>query len=188
MNFSTPNKLILIGSSTGGPGLLEKIVGSLTEPIDFSIVIAQHMHSLALSSFAHRLDRLTVNDVVFVQERTVVQNGKIYLLEDSSYFENSGDLCIQKCETNEGFYHPDVDIFFSSAKDIKTVEVVAYLLSGMGQDGAKGMLELKKRGFKTVAQDEATSIIYGMPKSAYEIGACEFVMSIDEIAQDIKRG
>ena len=167
---------------------MEKIIGSLTEPIDFSMVIAQHMNALALSSFAKRLDRITPNTVEFLDTTTTLQNGIIYLLEDSACFLDTSQITIAKCETDEGYYHPDIDTFFTSAKDIKGVEIVAYLLSGMGQDGAQGMLELKKRGFKTVAQDEQTSIIYGMPKSAYEIGACDFVMSINEIAQDIKKG
>ena len=188
MNSSKLKKLVLIGSSTGGPGLLEKIIGALTQQIDYSIVIAQHMHSLALASFAKRLDRLTPNEVVFVNKTTLLENGKIYLLEDSSCFQYRGTLYLEKSPENKGFYHPDIDMLFFSAEDIRGIDVNVYLLSGMGQDGAKGMLTLKQKKFKTVAQDEATSIIYGMPKSAYEMGACDFVMSIDEIVQDIKKG
>ena len=187
MNSSKLKKLLLIGASTGGPGLLEKIVNSLSSEIDFTLVIAQHMDALALSSFAKRLNRITPNEVVFVQESLVLENSKIYLLEDSSYFEQNREIFIKKCEDNKSYYHPEIDTLFSFGAKLKNVEVVAYLLSGIGQDGAKGMLELKKANFKTVAQDEKTSIVYGMPKSAYELNACREVMSIDEICQDINR-
>ena len=187
LNSSKLKKLILIGASTGGPGLLEKIVGSLSDSINFSIVIAQHMDALSLSSFAKRLNRITPNEVLFVQDTLIIEHSKIYLLEDSSYFEQNQDIYIKKCENNKSFYHPDIDGFFSFGAKLKNVEVVAYLLSGIGQDGVKGMLELKKANFKTVAQDEKTSIFYGMPKSAYELNTCSFVMSIDEIVRAINR-
>ena len=187
LNSSKPRKLVLIGASTGGPGLLEQIVISLHDTIDFSIVIAQHMDALSLSSFAKRLNRITTNEVLFVQDTLLIENSKIYLLEDSSYFEQNREVYIKRCENNKSFYHPEIDVFFSSAAKIKSMEIVTYLLSGIGQDGAKGMLELKKANFKTVAQDEKTSIVYGMPKSAYELNACRFVMSIDDICQDINR-
>ncbi len=166
---------------------MEKIVASLDKPIDFSIIIAQHMHALALGSFAKRLDRLSAHEVVFVKDRCLVEPAKIYLLEDSSYLEQEDAIYIKKYQEPKGFYHPDIDTFFLSAQSIKHIEFVVYLLSGMGRDGAKGMLELKKLEHKTVAQDEQSSIIYGMPKSALEMGASCAVMSIDEIIEDIKR-
>ncbi len=187
LNSSKLKKLVLIGASTGGPGLLEKIVSSLADEIDFTLVIAQHMDVLALFSFAKRLNRITPNEVLFVQNSLVLENSKIYLLEDSSYFEQNRDIYIKKCEDNRSYYHPQIDTLFSFGTRLKNVKVVAYLLSGIGQDGVKGMLELKKANFKTVAQDEKTSIVYGMPKSAYELDACSSVMSIDEIVQDINR-
>ncbi len=187
LNSLKLKKLVLIGASTGGPGLLEKIVSSLTDEIDFTLVIAQHMDPLALSSFAKRLNRITSNEVLFVQETLMLENFKIYLLEDSSYFEQNRDIYIKKCEDNKSYYHPQIDTLFSFASRLKNVEVVAYLLSGIGQDGAKGMLELKKANFKTIAQDEKSSIVYGMPKSAYELHACSSVMSIDAIVEDINR-
>ena len=186
MNSLKPKKLILIGASTGGPGLLEKIVTSL-DRIDFTIIIAQHMDRLSLSSFAKRLNRISENEVIFVDRRVAIENSKIYLLEDTSHIvHEQSSYYLQKESESTSFYHPDIDIFFSSALIMKDIIVTAYLLSGIGKDGAKGMLALKKSHCRTVAQDEKTSIVYGMPKSAKEMDACGSVMSIDKIIADIK--
>lgn len=187
MNSSKPDKIVLIGSSTGGPGLLESILTSLKQSIDFTIVIIQHMDALSLSSFSKRLNRINPSEVIFVNKNMPIKKGKIYLLKDSSFLcQNQNGYHIELDTTKKSFYHPEVDRFFSSAAKLKGVEIITYLLSGIGADGAKGMLDLKNAGFKTVAQDEETSIVYGMPKSAYELGASTHVMSIEEIIRDIK--
>ena len=94
-------------------------------------------------------------------------------------------LQLQNIENFSGIYHPTIDELFFSAAELKKCEIHAYLLSGIGADGAKGLKALKDAGHYSVAQDEATSIVYGMPKSAKEMQATSAVLSIDEIIKDI---
>ena len=186
MNFLNPKKLILIGASTGGPGLLESIVTSLPSKIITPIIIAQHMDSLSLESFAKRLHRINNITVEFVTQKTQLRDGAIYLLGDTSIMKKENNsYFLEPFSHATSFYHPTIDELFFSIAKLADVEVSAYLLSGIGADGAKGLLALKEAGVKTVAQDEATSIVYGMPKSAVEIDAASKVMSINEIKEDI---
>ena len=186
MNFLNRKKLILIGASTGGPGLLESIVTALPPKIVTPIIIAQHMDSLSLESFAKRLHRINNITVELVTQKTELREGVIYLLEDTSVMQKEyNSYFLEPSSHATGFYHPTIDELFSSVAKFSNLEVHAYLLSGIGADGAKGLLALKESGAKTVAQDEATSIVYGMPKSAVEMGAASKVMSIDKIKEDI---
>ena len=186
MNFLNRKKFILIGASTGGPGLLESIVTTLPPKIVTPIIIAQHMDRLSLESFAKRLNRINNITVEFVTQKTVLREGVIYLLEDTSVMQKeSSSYFLEPCSHAMGFYHPTIDELFFSVAKCSDLEVHAYLLSGIGADGAKGLLALKEAGAKTVAQNEATSIVYGMPKSAVELGGASKVMSINEIKEDI---
>lgn len=188
MISSKPNKLILIGASTGGPGLIERIVTALDVLNGVSIVIAQHMDRLSLASFAKRLHRIYPEEVVLVSDRLPIQSGRIYVIHDTAtihYKHNAFILEMQSMQ--ESYYHPTIDLLFDSAAMLHNIKISAYLLSGIGADGAAGMFELQERGFKTVAQDELSSIVYGMPKRALEMGAAQQVLSIDEIIRDIQQ-
>jgi len=186
LNFSK-HKLVLIGASTGGPGLLEQIVTSCKSPLQGSIILAQHMHKVALASFAKRLNRIhPETEVIFCQEKITIQTNKIYLLSDSSILqEEQGLLSLTPSPQETEIYHPTIDRLFCSAATLRDYEIHAYLLSGIGADGAKGLLALKEQGHTTVAQDEETSIVYGMPKAAKERNAATKILSIDAIKKDI---
>ncbi len=189
MIFSKLSKLILIGASTGGPGLIEKIIGSFKEVPHAALIIVQHMEAHHLVSFAKRLHRLNSSiAVTLVTQETKITDGNIYVLEDTSeFYFTHNTLFLQKNTHVKSYYHPQIDELFLSASKLHDIEIVTYLLSGIGADGAKGMLTLKEAHYKTVAQDEQTSIVYGMPKSAKEMGAALHVMSINEIIQDIQK-
>ncbi len=184
MNSLKP-KLALIGSSTGGPGLLEQIITSFTKRVNGSIIIAQHMDSLLLESFARRLNRINkITEVVFCSDSQIdIKTNTIYLLNDTAKLKESMQL--QRVENFSGIYHPTIDELFFSAAKLKKYVIHAYLLSGIGADGARGLKALKDAGHYCAAQDEETSIVYGMPKSAKEIQAVSAVLSIDEIIKDI---
>ena len=186
MNSLSP-KLILIGASTGGPGLIEQILIALPQKISVAIVIAQHMQSGFLKSFAKRLRRLSDIEVLFAKDTTNIESGFIYLLSNTSQlFSVAKEIKLIQDSKNSTIYHPDIDTLFLSASQLKNSTITAYLLSGIGDDGAKGLLALKKNGSYTVAQDEESSIVYGMPKSAYEIDAHCKIMDIQTIVDDIK--
>ena len=186
MNFLKP-KLALIGSSTGGPGLLEQIVTSFDTKLNGSIIIAQHMDSFSLESFARRLNRINrVTEVIFCNASKInIKANIIYLLDDTAKLEQATPLQLQTIKNFNGIYHPTIDELFISASKVKNYEIRAYLLSGIGADGAEGLKALKDAGNYCVAQDEKTSIVYGMPKSAKEMEATSAILSIDEIIKDI---
>ncbi|BBG65209.1 chemotaxis response regulator protein-glutamate methylesterase CheB [Hydrogenimonas sp.] len=182
-----PEKLILIGASTGGPGLIETIVSSLPSGMGAAVVIAQHMDPLSLDSFAKRLGRISGLDSVSVAGRCRVSGGGLYILSDTAAIYRKGrDIYLETTEKAEGFYHPTIDTLFLSAAKMKEVPIYPFLLSGIGSDGAEGLLRLRESGCETVAQDEATSVVYGMPKAAAELGAASAVLSIEDIAQKIR--
>ncbi len=186
MNSLKP-KLLLIGASTGGPGLIEKIITSLEQKIEGSIIIAQHMDKIALSSFAKRLNRINkTTEVVFCETSCEnINNNTIYLLNGTSRLEQKNGLILQTITDYKGIYHPNIDELFFSASKIKNYDIQAYLLSGIGSDGAKGLKALKDAGYYCVAQDEKTSIVYGMPKRAKEIGATSSILDIEKIIKEI---
>ncbi len=168
--------------------MIESIIGSLQHINETSIIIAQHMDTLALSSFAKRLNRRNVLCVEFVESAATVHSGRVYVINDTSSVCYDGYAYrIEKEHSDAGFYHPTIDVLFASAVNLKPLCVRAYLLSGIGSDGAQGMLKLRENGCYTVSQDEATSIVYGMPKAAFELGASSAVLSIDAIIADIAK-
>ena len=188
MTSLKPKKIILLGASTGGPGLIEQIITVLKPPLNASIIISQHMESHHLHSFAKRIQRISPFEIIFASESQELLNGKIYILEDTTTLHlKQGKLFLQKESIHKGYYHPTIDALFFSASELYRVEIVTYLLSGIGADGAKGMLSLKEANYKTVAQDENTSIVYGMPKVAFDIGATTDVMSIQRIMLDVQK-
>ncbi len=145
------------------------------------------MDSLSLESFARRLNRINkVTEVVFCSNSQInIETNTIYLLNDTARLVESIRLQLQRVKDFNGIYHPTIDELFFSAAKLKRYAIHAYLLSGIGADGAKGLKALKDAGRYCVAQDEKTSIVYGMPKSAKEIQAVSAVLSIDEIIKDI---
>lgn len=183
-------KLVLLGASTGGPGLIEKVFRNL-HSINGNLIIAQHMDKLSLESFATRLDRISSIEVICAKEqKTEIRTNSAYVLHDTSrLIEREGRLFIEK-EAQKGFYHPTIDELFASAAHLRRKwDISAYILSGIGDDGVKGLLELRSINprVKIVAQDEATSKVYGMPRCAKEVGVCDKILSISEIAEDISK-
>ena len=186
-----PNRLVIIGASTGGPGLIEQIIKKI-DHINHPIIIAQHMEKLPLESFASRLNRIGKIDVVCAKdEKTLIEDKKIYLLHDTSVItkDNSRKLYIQK-HSDKGYYHPHIDHLLSSIVQFNELDSIAiYILSGIGDDGTKGSQDIKNflPNAKIVAQDEKSSKVYGMPRSLKEAGICDKILSIDEIAIEIQK-
>ncbi len=183
-----PEKLILIGASTGGPGLIESIASSLPPEMDAAVVIAQHMDKISLGSFTKRLGRISALPSVLAEGRVRLEKGTIYILSDTAALHKSGrELYLETAEYEGGFYHPTIDTLFLSAAGLKNLYICAFLLSGIGSDGAHGLLKLKAAGYKTIVQDESTSPVYGMPKAAAELGAALKIAPIDDIIEYIRR-
>ena len=185
------DKIVLIGVSTGGPGLIEQIVSSL--PLDYPqpVLIVQHMPEQFTLAFAERLARVTELPVHHTSSNDEVLPGHIYLASGGVHLhlrkKTSGKVVTFDSKDKNGrFFQPAVDELFESALKVFSAEkIFAVLLTGIGDDGANGMVEIKKAGGYTVAESEATSTVYGMPREAYERGGTSQVMDFPDILEKI---
>jgi len=184
-HLNTTDSLIAIGASTGGTEAIKEVL--LGMPPDApGIVIAQHIPPGFSRAFAERMDKLTRLRVKEAEDGDVVLHGHVFVAPGDHHLliERSGGRYI--CRINDGppvnRHRPSVDVMFRSIADCAGPRAVAAILTGMGADGAKGLLELREAGAHTVAQDEATSVVWGMPGEAFKIGAAAEVLPLGRIA------
>lgn len=182
------NKIVLIGASTGGTVALEDFLTKL--PSDFpGIVVVQHMPPSFTNGFAMRLNNLCKMEVSEARDGDMVQKGKV-LIANGSYhlrLRRSGGKYFVDFDDGElvSGHKPSVDVLFSSAAELKDRKIMGIILTGMGKDGAKGLLEMKNIGCTTIGQDEKSCVVYGMPKVAYQIGAVEYVVSLEKMPEKV---
>ena len=176
--------LVAIGSSTGGPKILVSIISRLPSQIETPIVIVQHVDAHFTRSLAEWLDEQTPLTVTIARENDYPRKGMVYLAETNDHLVMSPDFTFHYTPDPVDYpFRPSVDSFFNSLVANWPTKGTAILLSGMGKDGASGLLALRKAGWKTVAQDKESSVVFGMPKAAIEIEAAEEVLSPHEIAE-----
>lgn len=178
--------LIAIGASTGGTEAIYKILKELPQCMP-GIVIAQHMPKGFTKMFAERLNHSCRLEVREAQSGDCVTQGSVFIAPGNYHMivkKIRGKYrisCIQKEKVNG--HRPSVDVLFKSiAKEAKE-KAIGVILTGMGKDGGEGLLEAKKNGAITIGQDENTSIVYGMPKYAYEIGAITKQVQLEDISK-----
>ncbi len=190
----TTQKLIAIGASTGGTKAIERVIKDLPVQIP-GIVIVQHMPPVFTTTFAERLNSVCNLNVVEAKDGDLVQSGRVLIAPGNYHMqvEKSGAKYYVKVRQGPPVNHhrPSVDVLFNSVAKSAGVNAMGIILTGMGGDGANGMLEMKNAGAYTVAQDEATSVVYGMPKEAKRVGAVDVVLPLDAISgaimKEIKR-
>lgn len=178
-------ELIAIGASTGGVEATKVLLETLPKKMP-PIVIVQHMPPGFTSSYANRLNNLLEATVIeFVATRDQLMPGHIYIANGNQHIEvqkrgsSIYGLCIDSDPVNR--HKPSVDVLFDSVANAFDGHVLAVLLTGMGVDGAEGMSHIRKTGAITVAQDEVTSIVWGMPRVAIELGAANYVLPLTKI-------
>jgi len=180
-----PNRVILIGASTGGTDATAEILKHLPDNLP-GIVIVQHMPSGFTKMYAQRLDGLSGIRVSEAQDGDRVNRGGALIAPGGMHLMLKKDAagyyveCIHGERVNG--HCPSVGVLFDSAAKTAGPEAVGVLLTGMGRDGAEGLLHMKKAGAFTIGQDEATSVVYGMPMAAYEIGAVTIQAPLQQIA------
>ncbi len=179
------DKLIVVGASTGGPRALKEVVTLLPADLNCPVLIVQHMPAGFTTSLAQRLDKLSKIQVKEAEEGDKLKNG-VALLAPGDYHMLIDNKRVRLTQTDKLHnVRPAIDKTIESiAKDYGS-NVIGVLLTGMGRDGAKGLKLIKEFGGKTIAQDEETSVVYGMPKVAYELGAVDTVKPVYEIAKEI---
>jgi two-component system response regulator WspF len=178
--------LVVIGSSTGGPAALAEILSGLPDSPYSATVIVQHVDSAFAPGLAQWLGEKAGRRVELVEPADRPLPGRVLLaatndhviLDESRRFR-------YVAEPAEMHYRPSVDVFFRSVAERWPEPGAAALLTGMGRDGAAGLLALRRAGWLTIAQDEASSVIWGMPGAAVQIGAASLVLPLAEIARAI---
>jgi two-component system chemotaxis response regulator CheB len=182
------NRVVVIGASTGGVEALKRVLSGI--PADCPpILITQHMPPRFTDAFAQRLNRelaMTVSEAVHDEP---IEPGHVYIAPGSHHLEigRSGahNRCVLSDSPPVSGHRPSVDVLFRSAARTVGHTAVAVILTGMGKDGAEGMLELRKTGAITLGQDEESALIYGMPRAAFECGAVMQQFSLDKMASAI---
>jgi two-component system response regulator WspF len=177
---------LVIGSSAGGPKALATILGAL--PVDFpgAVVIVQHIDSEFAPRLVEWLAGQTLLPVRLVENPCPVEAGTVLVAGGSRHLLMGPDMRLTHIiEPRDAPYRPSIDVFFSSVADHWPEPALAVLLTGMGKDGAMGLLDLRRAGWHTIAQDESSSVVYGMPRAAADLGAAVEVLSLAEITRAI---
>lgn len=178
--------LVVIGASTGGPAALAEILSQVPEDLSAAFVLIQHVDAQFASDFAKWLDGRTHLHVRPAVPGCRPEVGTAWLAATNDHLVMTPDLSLDYSrDPVECFYRPSVDVFFKHAASCWPFTGIATLLTGMGRDGAEGMLQLKRLGWFTIAQDEGTSVVYGMPKAAKELGAVAEVLPLSRIASAV---
>jgi two-component system response regulator WspF len=180
--------LVVIGASTGGPQALVEILSRLPTKLVAGVVIVQHVDAAFAPGLGQWLSEQAGRPVRLATDGWQPAAGEVLLSGTDDHLILGEDYRLHySVEPRESSYRPSVDVFFESAARNWSRPGVAVLLTGMLRDGAAGLLALRQCGWRTIAQDESSSVVWGMPKAAVEIGAAEEVVSLLQIADAITR-
>lgn len=182
-------KLIAIGASSGGPPALAKVLSALPRDFDVPVVIVQHVDAQFVGELALWLDKQCQLSVRLARDHDELRPGQVLVAGSNN------DHLVMTPEQRlaytphpvEQAYRPSVDVFFESLASHWQGELVAVLLTGMGRDGAQGLLQLRSKGVFTIAQDKETSAVYGMPKAAVQLDAAVEILPIDAIGPRLQQ-
>ncbi len=180
-------KLVAIGASTGGPMALKKILSGLPATFPLGIVLVQHITAGFIDSFVDWLGTTTPLKVKIPRIGEVVKGGIVYLAPDDVQMEISAEntIILNKEAPLWGEFKPSVNSLFDSVGKNLRDKAIGVILTGMGSDGALGMKRMYDNGAYTIAQDEATSLIFGMPKAAIDAQGVQAVLPLDDITRAI---
>lgn len=185
-----PTGLVLVGVSTGGPGVLEDILPRLPKDFPWPVLVAQHMPSSFTGVFARRLNDLCAVSVVEVARQMPIEPGTVYIAKGDADLvvtrRGTGYSATPLPQSNEHIWHPSVARMVESAlAHLPANRLIAVQLTGMGDDGAEAMARVRAGGGMTIAQDEDTSIVFGMPHELIKRGGASLVLPSDAIAEQL---
>ncbi len=185
-----PNKIVAIGVSTGGPNAVQYVLSQLPEDFPASIVIVQHMPEGFTDMFAKRLDECCAIEVKEAQSGDLLVAGRALICPGNRHIRVKrmplGDIVVLSDEDKVNGHRPSVDVLFRSAASEFGPRCMALLMTGMGDDGADAMGEVKASGGLTIAQSEDSCVVFGMPKAAIERGFATRVVSLDAMANTLQ--
>ncbi|WP_435549811.1 protein-glutamate methylesterase/protein-glutamine glutaminase [Desulfobacterium sp. N47] len=184
----TTEKVVVIGASTGGTEALRMFLEDLPDDSP-GMVIVQHMPEHFTKAFAQRLDTLCRVSVKEAEDNDSVVRGRVLIAHGNRHTMLKRSGARYYVEVKDGplvsRHRPSVDVLFRSAARYAGKNTVAVIMTGMGDDGAKGMLEIKQTGAATIAQDEQTSVVFGMPHEAIKLGGVDKILPLSNIAQHV---
>jgi two-component system chemotaxis response regulator CheB len=187
-----PPGVVVIGSSTGGPAALVQLFGAFDAPPPCSFLVAQHMPAGFTAAFAERLDRLTALSAREARGGEGVTPGSILIAPGGCHLElvSLRGRAVTRVvpATSADKYVPSVDRLFTSAAKHQGADLMAVVLTGMGDDGRLGVGHVKQAGGRVIAEAESTAVIFGMPQQAIRTGAVDVVLPLPEMAAAIQRG
>lgn len=183
---ASTNKIIAIGASTGGTEAIKTVLTGMP-PNSPGTVIVQHMPANFTTSFAERLDSLSQITVKEANDGDSVSNGQALLAPGNFHMllKRSGSRYYVQVKKGPLVHHqrPAADVLFKSVANYAGANAVGIILTGMGSDGATGLLEMKEAGARTIAQDEKSCVVFGMPKEAIKLGAAEKVVALGNVTR-----
>ena len=178
--------LVILGSSTGGPQILIDILSTFPKNFSAAFIIIQHMNQQFTPGLVKWMDSQINMSVRIAGDNAIPEPGKVLMACTNDHLVMTPKLTLSYSkEPKENFYHPSVDVFFFSVAKYWPSTGIAALLTGMGRDGAEGLLALHNRSWYTIAQDRESSIVYGMPKAAAQIGAATDILPANMIGRAI---
>ena len=184
-----PKKIVAIGVSTGGPQSLHKIIPMLPGNLGVPVVITQHMPPGFTESLAQRLNAVSPLTVVEAKDKEKLHPNVVYIAKGGIHmkFKKDGNSVITdfSLEPSDCFNRPSVDVMVSSLADIYGRQCLGVIMTGMGADGVKGLAKLKSKSGIVIAQDESSSIIFGMPKAVIEKGLADEITPLEKIPERI---
>ena len=186
------SRIVLVGSSTGGPPALDSLLEPLPLNFPWPIVIAQHMPASFTGALAARLDRLCALEVIEVTKPMPIRAGQVYIAQgdaDILVSQRRGELVALPAPLDPDLnWHPSVDRLVDSAMRVADPTLfIGVLMTGMGYDGAAAMTRLRAQGGRTIAESEESAVVWGMPGELVKAGGAEFIVAVEEIAPTLLR-
>lgn len=184
------DRVIVVGASTGGPEAVRHFLSQL--PVNAPpILVTQHIAESFAQAYARRLDEMTGFRVIAARGQELLQGGHVFVAPGNRHLKlvrRQGQL-MTALDDGEAVnrHRPSVDVLFHSAAALAGERAIGVLLTGMGKDGAQGLLAMRKAGAWTLAQDEASSVVYGMPREALALGAACEVVALEDMGRQVMR-
>ena len=185
-------EVIAIGISTGGPNALRDVFKMIDPHLKQPVLVVQHMPAGFTKEFANSLNKICALNVKEAEDNEPIESGNIYIAPGNYHIyveqSNFGKKMLRLSqEPQRNGHRPSADVLFESVAKIYQNHALGVIMTGMGKDGAVELAEMRKQGAWTLGQDEATAIVYGMPKVAYELGGVQKQVPLDKMADEISK-
>jgi two-component system chemotaxis response regulator CheB len=180
-------KVVVIGSSSGGPKALEQFLAGLKADLNAAVIVIQHLPLTFTISLSERLKKIAKIPLTHMTDREIIRTNHIYVVPgDKHFFIVSPDNESRLIDAH-GLTHPSINMGFTSVAECFGHEVIGIILTGMGNDGTIGAKAIKQVGGRVIVQDEASSVVFGMPKAVQIAGFADEVLPLEKIPQRINQ-